>query len=48
MALEKITADFNGRAEAMQAASALQDLIEPAPDALTVSRQTATAYINDP
>ena len=52
MALEKITADFGDRAEAMQAASALQDLIEPAPDALTVFEDgkgawRLEAYFND-
>lgn len=36
MALEKVTADFADRDLAMQTANALQDLIEPAPDALTV------------
>lgn len=35
-AIEKVTADFADRDLAMQTANALQDLIEPAPDALTV------------
>ena len=34
--LEKVSADFANRDLAMQTANALQDLIEPAPDALTV------------
>ena len=36
MTLEKITANFSDRALAHQVANALQDLIEPAPDALTI------------
>ena len=36
MTLQKITADFGDRDLAHQIANALQDLIEPAPDALTV------------
>lgn len=36
MTLQKITADFGDRALAHQAANALQDLLEPAPDALTI------------
>lgn len=44
MALEKITADFDDRARAHQIANALQDLIEPAPDALTVFENGAGAW----
>lgn len=52
MALEKITADFSDRALAMQTAAALQDFLEPAPDALTVFENGAEswrleAYFND-
>lgn len=36
MTLQKIIADFGDRELAHQAASALQDLLEPAPDALTI------------
>ncbi len=36
MTLQKITADFGDRALAHQAASAIQDLLEPQPDALTI------------
>lgn len=36
MGLEKITADFTDRDLAYQASGALQDLIEPAPEALTI------------
>lgn len=36
MTLQKITADFGDRDLAHQAANALQDLLEPAPDALTI------------
>ncbi len=36
MTLQKITADFGDRALAHQTASAIQDLLEPQPDALTI------------
>ena len=36
MKLEKVTADFTDRDLAYQASGALQDLIEPSPDALTI------------
>jgi ribosomal protein L11 methyltransferase len=42
--LEKVTADFANRDLAMQTANALQDLIEPAPDALTVFEDGAASW----
>ncbi|MEZ5898206.1 MAG: 50S ribosomal protein L11 methyltransferase [Hyphomicrobiaceae bacterium] len=52
MALEKVTADFTDRDLAMQTAAALQDFLEPAPDALTVFENGPAswrleAYFND-
>ncbi|MEQ1719230.1 MAG: 50S ribosomal protein L11 methyltransferase [Hyphomicrobium sp.] len=52
MALEKVTADFGDRALAMQTAAALQDFLEPAPEALTVFEKgpgawRLEAYFND-
>lgn len=52
MTLEKVTADFADRALAMAAANALQDFLEPAPDALTVFENgpgawRLEAYFND-
>lgn len=52
MALEKVTADFGDRALAMQTAAALQDFLEPAPEALTVFENgpgawRLEAYFND-
>lgn len=52
MTLEKLTAEFGDRALAHQVAGALQDLIEPAPDALTVfesgaGRWMLEAYFSD-
>lgn len=52
MTLEKVTADFADRALAMAAANALQDFLEPAPDALTVFENGPAAwrleaYFND-
>ena len=44
MTLEKVTADFGNRDLAMQTANALQDLIEPAPDALTVFESGALSW----
>lgn len=52
MALEKVTADFAERGLAMEVAAVLQDLIEPAPDALTIfeagtAHWRLEAYFND-
>lgn len=52
MAQQKLTADFDDRDLAYQASGALQDLIEPAPDALTVFENgpglwRLEAYFND-
>jgi ribosomal protein L11 methyltransferase len=52
MTLEKVTADFGDRSLAMQTANALQDFLEPAPDALTVFENgpgswRLEAYFND-
>ncbi len=52
MALEKVTADFTDRSLAMQTAAALQDFLEPAPDALSVFENGPAswrleAYFND-
>lgn len=52
MTLEKITAHFSDRSLAHQVANALQDLIEPAPDALTIFENGTDAwrleaYFND-
>ncbi len=44
MTLEKITANFSDRALAHQVANALQDLIEPAPDALTIFENGKDAW----
>lgn len=44
MSLSKITAVFADRAHAYQIASALQDLIEPTPDALTVFEDGAKSW----
>ena len=44
MTLEKITAHFSDRSLAHQVANALQDLIEPAPDALTIFENGTDAW----
>ena len=52
MVLQKLTAEFDDRDLAYRASGALQDLIEPAPDALTIfengpGRWRLEAYFND-
>ena len=44
MTLEKITASFTDRGLAHEVANALQDLIDPAPDALTIFEDGKDAW----